>query len=178
MDPSISRDFVYVDDCCEAFIDAAVSLTEEHFGESYNIGSGQKTTIGEFARPLQRAVRPARRARIHHAEPAMGRLRTGMPTRPRRENELGWHARTSLEDGLRATAEWLRGLESLERYQRSSKKFGPDETYSVSAIIACYKDGQAIPIMYKRLKQVFDEAEHRLRDHLRERQHPRTTARR
>ncbi len=156
VDPSISRDFVYVDDCCEAFIDAAVSLKEEHFGESYNIGSGQKTTIGEFARRCKELfglpgdpefTMPNRQWDVSgwYANPSKA------------ENELGWHARTSLEDGLRATAEWLRGLESLERYQRSSKKFGPDETYSVSAIIACYKDGQAIPIMYQRLKQVFEK---------------------
>ena len=33
--------------------------------------------------------------------------------------------------------------------------FGLDTKHSVSAIIACYKDGQAIPIMYERLKKTF-----------------------
>jgi len=39
---------VYVDDATEAFIDAGLGLSEEDYGESFNIGSGQKTTI---ARP-------------------------------------------------------------------------------------------------------------------------------
>ena len=38
---------------------------------------------------------------------------------------------------------------------QSSKRFGLDTKHSVSAIIACYKDGQAIPIMYERLKKTF-----------------------
>ena len=40
-------------------------------------------------------------------------------------------------------------------YERSSKKFGLDTVYSVSAIVACYKDEQAIPIMYERLRATF-----------------------
>src|SRR4029453_2888471 len=35
------------------------------------------------------------------------------------------------------------------------KKFGLDTVYSVSAIVACYKDNLAIPIMYERLKSTF-----------------------
>jgi dolichol-phosphate mannosyltransferase len=46
-------------------------------------------------------------------------------------------------------------LPDKEKYHQSSKKFGLDTVYSVTAIIACYKDNQAIPIMYERLKQTF-----------------------
>ena len=38
----------------------------------------------------------------------------------------------------------------------------------LSAVIACYRDAQAIPIMYERLSAVF-QAGRRLRDHLRQR---------
>ena len=48
--PDISRDFVYVDDVSEAFIDTALNLKAEDYGESFNIGSGQKTTIGDVAK--------------------------------------------------------------------------------------------------------------------------------
>ena len=50
---------------------------------------------------------------------------------------------------------WYNSLEDKERYYLSSKKFGLDTKYSVSAIIACYKDNQAIPIMHQRLKETF-----------------------
>src|SRR5262249_27462587 len=47
--PEISRDFVYVDDVIEAFVDAALNLEKPGYGESFNIGTGQKTTIGDVA---------------------------------------------------------------------------------------------------------------------------------
>lgn len=154
VDPEISRDFLHVDDACEAFILAAANMRPEHYGESYNIGSGLKTTIGGFARQIKAQFQLA-------SDPAFT-----MPNRQwdvpqwfadpgKAEADLGWTARTSLADGLLGTARWLGALENIERYERSSKVFGVDETYSVSAVVACYKDGQAIPFMYERLKAVF-----------------------
>jgi len=156
VDPEISRDFVYVDDASEAFVDAALNLREELFGQSFNIGSGVRTTIGEFARCAQDLFRL-------EGEPphTMPRRRWDVPdwfANPRKaEVELGWKARTPLRAGLQRTIEWYRSLEDPERYRASSKQFGPDETHSVSAIIACYGDGQAIPIMHRRLKAVFEK---------------------
>ncbi|PHM05579.1 hypothetical protein, partial [Nostoc sp. 'Peltigera malacea cyanobiont' DB3992] len=40
---------VYIDDACEAFIDTALNLKKEDYGESFNIGSGQKMTISDVA---------------------------------------------------------------------------------------------------------------------------------
>ena len=50
---------------------------------------------------------------------------------------------------------WYRSLPDKAAYLHSSKRYGLDTKHSVSAIIACYKDGQAIPIMYERLKKTF-----------------------
>jgi dolichol-phosphate mannosyltransferase len=62
-----------------------------------------------------------------------------------------------LDEGLRRMDDWLGTLPSPEQYQKASKRFGPDTVHSVAAVIACYKDGQAIPIMYARLKAVFEK---------------------
>ena len=156
VDPEISRDFLHVDDACEAFILAAARMRPEHYGESYNIGTGLKTTIGDFARQIK--------AQFQLAEPP----RFTMPARqwdvPRwfadpskAEAAFGWRARTSLAAGLVGTARWLASLDDVDRYRKSSKALQLDETYSVSAIIACYKDALAIPIMYTRLKAVFEK---------------------
>lgn len=156
VDPEISRDFLYVDDACEAFFDAALNLPESRYGESYNIGSGIKTTIGDFARLCQtlfhlpgepQFTMPARRWDVAQwfANPAKA------------ATDLGWQARTSLHDGMERMTAWVRGIDHPERYVASSKKFGRDETWSVTAIIACYRDGQAIPIMHKRLSDTFDK---------------------
>ena len=152
--PDISRDFVYVDDVSEAFLDTALNLRPEDYGTSFNIGSGCKTTIGEVAE--------AAREMFGLQEPAQ----FSMPNRhwdvadwyanaERARECLGWQARTPFPDGLARTAAWYRGLENKEKYIQSSKKFGLDTKYSVSAIIACYKDNQAIPIMYQRLRDTF-----------------------
>ena len=44
----ISRDFVYMADCVEAFMDAALKMSPQIRGKSYNIASGIKTTIGDL----------------------------------------------------------------------------------------------------------------------------------
>lgn len=68
---------------------------------------------------------------------------------------LGWKAQTTFGEGLRLTAQWYRELADKEAYLNSSKRSGPGEDRSVTAIVACYKDGQAIPLMHERLTAVF-----------------------
>jgi dolichol-phosphate mannosyltransferase len=154
VNPAVSRDFVYIDDTVEAFLLTALHLNPAHFGESFNIGTGKKTTIGEVAEAARQVfsieaepafVMPVRQWDVMdwYANPAKAR------------NEFGWQARTDFVNGLRRTAAWFRGLPDKEVYERLSKRHGLDTVYSVSAIIACYKDNRAIPIMYERLKATF-----------------------
>lgn len=103
--PDIARDFVYVDDVCEAFIAAASSRPG---GEVLNIGSGRQTT-------LRQVVEVARNVLGIGASPEWG----SMPQRRwdtaswvadsrRARDLLGWTARTELAVGLELTAQWLR----------------------------------------------------------------------
>jgi len=48
VDAEISRDFIYVSDAVEAFVDAALSVSAANRGSSFNIASGKKTTMGEL----------------------------------------------------------------------------------------------------------------------------------
>lgn len=157
VDPTISRDFVFVDDVSEAFVDTAIHLEARDYGESFNIGSGRKTSIAEVAetsRELFRIADPP----LFGSMPNRGWDLSEWFSDPTRAYErLRWCARTPFSEGLARTAEWYRSLEDKERYRLSSKKFGLDTTHSVSAIVACYKDNQAIPIMYDRLKATFDK---------------------
>ena len=154
VDPNISRDFVYVDDVSEAFIDTAINLREERYGESFNIGSGEKTTIGDIAEIARRTFN------------LPGEPQFKMPARSwdmaewfanidKAKATLDWKPVVSFDDGIARMAEWYRSLPDKERYEKSSKRYGLDTKHSVSAIIACYKDGKAIPIMYQRLRDTF-----------------------
>lgn len=107
VDPSTARDFVFVEDVCDAFLLAAERARPGE-GAVYNLGSGRQTTLRELVEAARRVFNVAR-------EPAWG----GFPARawdtdvwvadPRRiAAGLGWRARTSIEDGLAATGAWLR----------------------------------------------------------------------
>jgi nucleoside-diphosphate-sugar epimerase/glycosyltransferase involved in cell wall biosynthesis len=154
VDPGVSRDFVYVTDVVEAFVDTALNLTADMYGDSFNIGSGMETTIGEVAE-LARTVFGI------EAEPVFS-----MPRRDwdvdgwyanilKATNCINWRPRTQFKHGFEEMIDWYRGLVDQERYHQSSKMYALDTKHSVTAVIACYKDGQAIPIMYDRLKATF-----------------------
>ncbi len=154
VDPNVSRDFVYIDDAVEAFIDTAWSFTADDYGSSFNVGTGQKTTIKDCA-ALAKDI-----FSIPH-DPVFS-----MPSRHWDVNDwyanidkvrlrIGWVPRTDFRAGIIKTVDWFRQIEDQERYFRSSKRFGLDTKHSVSAVIACYKDSEAIPVMYERLKKTF-----------------------
>ena len=153
----ISRDFVYVDDACEAYVDTALKLPAEHYGESFNIGSGRKTTIGDVATVAAEVFGIKTPPRYEQMQSRQWDIRDWFSDQTKTRAILGWTAHTDFREGLRRMVEWYRGLPEPDEYQRASKQFGLDTKHSVSAIIACYKDGQAIPIMYERLKKTFDE---------------------
>jgi dolichol-phosphate mannosyltransferase len=56
---------------------------------------------------------------------------------------------------MERTIAWYQALADPARYHQSSKQFGLDTVYSVSVVVACYKDNLAIPIMYERLIATF-----------------------
>jgi dolichol-phosphate mannosyltransferase len=155
VEPQISRDFVYIDDAVEAFVDTALNLREEDFGGSFNIGSGIKTTIAQIASLAGELFALQEQPRFASMPDRVWDISEWYADPEKSRTSLGWQAKTPLGDGLAKTLEWYQALPDKEKYHQSSKKFGLDTTYSVTAIIACYKDNLAIPIMYERLKNTF-----------------------
>lgn len=105
-DPAIARDFVYVEDVCDAFMLAA-ARAQPGAAAVYNVGSGAQTTLRELADV-------ARRTFAIDEEPAWA----AFPARDwdtdvwvadarRAAEELGWRARTRLEAGLAQFAHWM-----------------------------------------------------------------------
>jgi dolichol-phosphate mannosyltransferase len=100
VNPAISRDFLYVDDCTRAFVRAALTTCRQAPGRIFNIATGVKTTIGDVAnhsRELFGIVTP----------PIFGAMPErkwdladwyGDPARAR--TELDWSSRVSFRDGL------------------------------------------------------------------------------
>jgi UDP-glucose 4-epimerase len=90
------RDFVYVGDVVEAVLAAA-----GREGGVYNVGTGRGTSVNELFAACVRAA--GVEADAEHAAPRPGDLRRSVLDVSRAEAELGWRARTALDDGLRAT---------------------------------------------------------------------------
>ncbi len=154
VDPEISRDFVHVDDVCAAFILAAAKMNPSFFGETLNIGSGIKTTIRDLAFLTKQIFSISE-------EPSFGSMPGrdwdlpdwySDPTKAR--SMLGWEAKIDLGQGLLSTADWVKNLSEAE-FQVTANKAMRKKRRSVSAIIACYKDREAIPVMYRRLTDTF-----------------------
>jgi nucleoside-diphosphate-sugar epimerase/glycosyltransferase involved in cell wall biosynthesis len=155
VDSAVSRDFVYVDDVCEAYIDAALNLRAPFFGDSFNIGSGHKTTIADVAGAAAELFSIPGQPIYGGMERRNWDIVDWFSDQKKTAQVLGWKARTDFPEGLRRTADWVRGLKDKEKYLRSSKQFGLDTNRSVSVVVACYKDAQAIPVLYERLKSTF-----------------------
>ncbi|NEI68821.1 NAD-dependent epimerase/dehydratase family protein [Rhizobium lusitanum] len=154
VDPETSRDFIYIDDVCHAFILAAAKMNPSLFGESLNIGSGQKTTIGQLVETARAIFAVTATPVYNNMEARAWDLQDWYSNSEKADLLLGWRAETSLETGLRKMAGWIDTL-SQEEMSNSTKRATLDKRRSVSAIIACYKDAEAIPIMHRRLTDVF-----------------------
>jgi nucleoside-diphosphate-sugar epimerase len=104
--PAVARDFVYVEDVCDALVRAA-SHPGVSFDAVINIGSGTQTTLAEL-------ISVARGVFTFAGEPSW----QSMPDRSwdtavwvanpgLAASVLGWRAGTTLEQGLRLTSEWM-----------------------------------------------------------------------
>jgi nucleoside-diphosphate-sugar epimerase len=97
-----TRDFVFVEDLCQALI--AVGAAGKGL---YNVCSGQEITIAELARRL---------AQLTAKEPLRfsGIQRPGDPDRWRGDYsslaELGWRSEVTLDEGLRRTVAWFQDV--------------------------------------------------------------------
>ena len=150
VDRSIARDFVYIDDCNEAMVKAALTVCKTHPGISVNIASGVKTTMEDVARTAKKLFNISR-------EPEFGSMVNrkwditewyGNPQLA--EKLMGWKSKTSFEEGLKINIEWERQTADMFKYVSP-----PSKPKKISAVIACYKDSRSIPILHERLTKVF-----------------------
>ena len=154
VDARTSRDFVHVTDVCRALVSAALRMHPDIYGESFNIGSGTRTTIGELAEKTRELFAIAEAPVFGTMEGRNWDLADWYANAAKALDVLGWKPEISLDDGLRQTSEWVKSLSDADMAVLTKKKLGARKR-SVSAIIACYKDEPAIPIMYARLTEVF-----------------------
>lgn len=156
VDSRTSRDFIHVDDVCAAFIMAAAEMHPGLYGENFNIGSGIRTTIGELAELTRGIFGVGEKPQFGTMEGRAWDLADWYANPTKARLALGWNTYICLEDGLRKTAKWVASLTDSDRVA-ATKKTTVQRKRSLSAIVACYRDGQAIPVMYERLSRSFSD---------------------
>ncbi len=151
----VTRDFVYIDDVVKAFIVSAVSQLGVPGFRVFNICSGEAISMEQVA-SVARTLFGIKK------EPSFGpALRQwdlskwyGNPSHAK--EQLNWHSQTKFADGLKKTIKWY-GIEN--NYELLEIDFNTSasslDKKKISAIIACYKDAQAIPFMHQRLVNTF-----------------------
>jgi len=99
-----SRDFTFVDNVVEANILATKSITG--LGEAFNIACGQRVTINELAKNLDKIlhvdIKPI------HCDPRRGDVRHSLADISKAQTCLGYEPKISFEVGLRLTVEWYK----------------------------------------------------------------------
>lgn len=154
--PEVTRDFIYIDDVVEAFADTALKMGPALAGESLNIGTGVQTSLKELSTLVRDLFQLSA---IPQFTPSAGRAWDtdrwyANPAKARRL--LGWEPRVTLADGLRRSQAWWKDQRPQVDFFKLSKKAPRRSSQNaISAIVACYKDAQAIPIMHKRLAATF-----------------------
>jgi GDP-L-fucose synthase len=104
------RDFIYVEDACEAILLAAETYDG---GDIINISSGVQTTIRELVETVAELTGYSGRIRWDTSKPD-GQMYKGFDVTRMRE-WLGFQSRTSLHEGLQKTIEWFEANYAMAR---------------------------------------------------------------
>lgn len=155
VNPDTSRDFVYIDDCVEAFLDAANNVTFESAGQSINIGSGEKTTLKQLIELSQKLFCITENPKWGSMDNRSWDTTDWYGNYAKAETLINWKPKTTLAEGLAKFADWQRKIHYSNVVIPAFSS--PKKLVKISPIIACYKDAQAIPYMYQRLVDTFNK---------------------
>jgi dTDP-glucose 4,6-dehydratase len=114
-DGEAARDFIFVEDHCEALVALMKAPREKVIGEVFNIGTGIHRSINEIATSVRKAM---------GVDPGEERIgdRPGQVFRhtcdgAKLERVVGFKPRTSFEEGMARTVAWYRANENWWRAQ-------------------------------------------------------------
>ncbi len=149
----ISRDFVYVDDCNHAFVKAALIACKSNPGITINVATGKKTSLEDVALTAKKVFKISTNPEFGTMQNRKWDLIDWYGNPEQAKKVMGWQAKTTFEEGLKINAQWEKEATSLLRNVSV-----PTKNKKISAIFACYKDNQSIPILYERATKMFQKS--------------------
>ena len=102
---SASREFLYVEDAARA---VSAAMTRYEGGDPVNVGTGAEVTIKDLALKIKALTGFEGELRFNPAYPD-GQPRRRLDT-SRAAERFGWRAQIALDEGLRRTIEWMKGM--------------------------------------------------------------------
>ncbi len=105
------RDFTFVDDITNGFYLAAMS--DRGSGNAYNLGTGRETKIGDLAKKIvaltdsTSEIQFVPRRSWDHVDRRCADITNAAA-------DLGFEAKTTIEEGLAATVQWIKQLPDLD----------------------------------------------------------------
>ena len=115
--PSISRDFVDVDDVCDAYLRLAAA-SHVDAGAIYNVSTGRQTTLAELVELVRDKFGIVEQPRWGSMPDRKWDTTVWVGNSQKLQQAVGWQPRHSLADGIDRMAAWLAGDPSqLRRYE-------------------------------------------------------------
>jgi len=97
---------LYVEDCADFIVNA--SINKKAIGETINAGYGEDIAIKDLALLICKDVERIRYVKHHHPQSEIPKL---LCDYTQAKKLLGWVPKTSLEDGIEKTKEWIKSAE-------------------------------------------------------------------
>lgn len=113
-----TRDFTYVSDTVEGFLQLAES--DAAVGHEVNLGTGKEVSIGDLVQRINAVIGrdlPVR-TKEERVRPETSEVNRLLSNNGKARNLVGWSPRVALDDGIRLTAKWVE--ERLELYDPST----------------------------------------------------------
>ncbi|MFC2027883.1 NAD-dependent epimerase/dehydratase family protein [Chloroflexota bacterium] len=102
-DGTQTRDLLYVEDCADFVINAAFS--DRAVGQVINAGSGKDISINDLALLVCKDSGKIEHVAHHHPQSEIHKL---LGDYSKAKRLLNWEPKTTLEDGIKKTEEWIR----------------------------------------------------------------------
>lgn len=106
VDAEISRDFIYIDDVIEAFVDAANQMKPELYGEVFNIGTGVNTSIRELALITKEIFQLTENPEFGTMQNRNWDLKNWVSLPEKANSILHWNSKIGLSEGLTLVKKW------------------------------------------------------------------------
>ena len=165
---AISRDFVFTDDVTDAFVDAALNLDPAMFGDSFNIGTGHKTTIGEVAGAARDIFNIAAEPSFTMPE-RLWDVQDWYANTDKAQQSLGWTARTTFREGFARTIAWYQAYRGQGPVPPDVEEVRPGYGLQRQRDHRLLQGQPGDADHVRAAHEHVYEDEHRLRDHLRQR---------